>query len=274
MTEWLNGLGGGEFVTAERILSVVRALAAFVVGVLIARLVASAAARAVEGRLGRQESILTRRFVYYGLLALAVAVTLNQLGFHLGVLLGAAGVLSVALGFASQTSASNLISGLFLIAERPFVIGDIVTVDNVSGEVLSVDLLSVKIRTFDNLFVRIPNESIIKSRLTNVSHFPIRRLDLPIDVAYRSDLERVRDVLMAVAEQNPAVLEDPEPLVIFQAFGESGIRLQFSVWCTRDQFLSTRNSVLVGVKEALAEAGIEIPFPHRVVVSADPTRER
>jgi hypothetical protein len=91
-----------------------------------------------------------------------VAGALHQAGLKLGVLPGAAGILTVAIGFASQTSASNLISGLFVIAERPFVVGDIIRVAETTGEVLSVDLLSVKIRTFDNLYVRIPNEGIIR----------------------------------------------------------------------------------------------------------------
>ncbi|RXM22074.1 mechanosensitive ion channel, partial [Citrobacter sp. AAK_AS5] len=92
---------------------------------------------------------------------------------------------------------SNLISGLFLVMERPFVVGDVITVDDVTGEVLTIDMLSTKLRTFDNLYVRMPNETIIKSRVTNLTHFPIRRIDLRLGVAYREDLARVRAVLDA-----------------------------------------------------------------------------
>jgi hypothetical protein len=103
---------------------------------------------------------------------------MRQLGFDFTVLLGAAGIVTVAIGFASQTSASNLISGLFLVWRRRSGIGDIVTVDGVTGEVLSVDLLSTKLRTFDNLQVRIPNETMVKARITTLNRFPLRRVDL------------------------------------------------------------------------------------------------
>src|SRR5690606_3033117 len=129
------------------------------------------------------------------------------LGFSLSVLLGAAGVLSVALGFASQTSASNLISGLFLIGEQPFQLGDTIKVGNTTGEVLSIDLLSVKLRTFDNLYVRIPNESLIKSEMTNLTRFPIRRFDLLIGVAYKENISQVRQIMQNVADNNPLCMD-------------------------------------------------------------------
>ena len=113
---------------------------------------------------------------------------LRELGFKLSVLLGAAGVLTVAVGFASQTSASNIISGLFLLGERPFSVGDVIRVGSTTGEVLSIDLLSAKLRTFENLFVRIPNETLIKSEVTNLSRLPVRRLDLKIGIAYKEEV--------------------------------------------------------------------------------------
>jgi len=133
------------------------------------------------------------------------------MGFQLSVLLGAAGILSVAIGFASQTSASNLISGLFLIGEGPFAIGDFIRVGTTEGEVLSIDLLSVKLRTPDNLFVRIPNEQLIKSEVVNLTRFAIRRLNLAVGVAYKEDIPRVRHILMQVATDNPLCLNEPAP---------------------------------------------------------------
>jgi small-conductance mechanosensitive channel len=195
-------------------------------------------------------------------LALFVASALRELGFSLGVLLGAAGVLSVAIGFASQTSASNLISGLFLIGERPFGAGDVIKVGDTTGEVLSVDLLSVKLRTFDNLFVRIPNETLIKSEVTTLTRFPIRRFDLMVGVAYKEDIERVRAVLMEVAERNALCLDEPKPLFIFNGFGDSSLNIQFSVWAKRENFLDLRNSMQIEIKKAFDAEDIEIPFPH------------
>lgn len=272
MNDMLAGLGLAEILTPERLFGLVRALITLVVGVVIARLISSAVGRLSDKRASRQEAMLARRLVYYILLGLVLATSLHQLGFKLGVLLGAAGVLTVAIGFASQTSASNLISGLFLIAERPFVVGDLITVEGLTGEVLSIDMLSVKLRTFDNLFVRVPNEQIIKSTVTTLTRFPIRRFDLQISVAYKEDLAKVREVLFAVADRNPLSLDEPKPLMIFKGFGESGLEFQFSMWAKRENFLELRNTMQEAIKVAFDDNGIEIPFPHRTLYAGSATQ--
>jgi small-conductance mechanosensitive channel len=249
----------------------VRAFIVFVAGVVVARLVSDGVFRICERYLDTHRATLIRRATYYALLVLFVIMVLHELGFHLGVLLGAAGIVSVAVGFASQTSASNLISGLFLIGERPFGVGDIIKVGDTTGEVLSIDLLSVKLRTFDNLFVRLPNEQLIKSQLTTLTRFPIRRYDLQVGVAYKEDLVRVREVLMQVADDNPLCLEEPKPLFIFQGFADSALSIQFSIWAKRENFLDLRNSIAEDVKAAFDGAGIEIPFPHRTLYTGSVT---
>ena len=164
---------GGEFA-----LQILRAVVVAVLGLVVARLASAGLGRLAGRRASPHQMMLLRRGSFYLILALFLVSALHQLGFNLGVLLGAAGILTVAIGFASQTSASNLISGLFLLAEKPFAIGDTIRVGTTTGEVLSVDLLSVKLRTFDNLYVRIPNESLIKAEMTNLTKFPIRRLEI------------------------------------------------------------------------------------------------
>lgn len=272
MSAWWNETGLSGLMTPEQFMNLLRAILILISGLVVARLAGSVAGRTVGARLGKQESMVTRRLVFYGLMGLTLAATLNQLGFNLGVLLGAAGILTVAIGFASQTSVSNLISGLFLIAERPFVVGDVITIEGQTGEVLSIDLLSVKLRTFDNLMVRVPNESIIKTRVTNLTRFPLRRADLQIGVAYKENLTRVHDTLIRVAEANPLCLDEPEPLFIFTGYGDSALTMQFSVWGVRENFLNLRNSMYLEIKTAFDEAGIEIPFPHRTIYTGAVTQ--
>jgi small-conductance mechanosensitive channel len=252
-----------EFLRGEHALTVVRAILLLVAGFVLARLGSTGLARALGKYFSTHHLMLLRRATFYVVLALFAVSALRELGFSLAVLLGAAGVLSVALGFASQTSASNLISGLFLLAEQPFTVGDVITVGDTTGEVLSVDLLSVKLRTFDNLYVRIPNESMIKSEVKTLTRFPIRRFDAQIGVAYKENIGRVRDVLAEVADRNPLCLEEPQPLFIFLGYGDSAVNMQFSVWARRENWLDLRNSILQEIKEAFDAAGIEIPFPHR-----------
>ena len=235
------------------------------VGFTVAKLARRVLVRLLAHRLSTHQQVMIGRVGFYLVLLLFAVSALRELGFQLTALLGAAGILTVAIGFASQTSASNLISGLFLLAEHPFGIGDVVRIGGTTGEVLAIDLLSVKLRTFDNLYVRIPNETLIKSEVTTLTRFPIRRVDLPVGIAYKEDIDRVHDVLMAVADRNPLCLEEPKPLFIVLGFGESSIDLQFSVWTKRENFLDLKNSILIEIKRAFDHQGIEIPFPHRTL---------
>lgn len=260
-----------SFLTNERLLSVIRALMLFIIGIAIAKLVSSTLVKIIQSKVDNHRAMLLRRGSYYLILLLFLISALKELGFDLSVLLGAAGIFTVAIGFASQTSASNLISGLFLVAERPFSVGDVIRVGTTTGEVLSIDLLSVKLRTFDNLFVRLPNESLIKTEVTTLTRFPIRRADVLVGVAYKEDLKIVRRILNEVAEKNPLCLEEPKPVYIFQGFGDSSLNIQFSVWAKRENFLDLKNSIHEEIKNAFDVNGIEIPFPHRTLYTGSVT---
>ena len=251
-----------DVLQSDYMLSLVEATVKVVVGLILARVTSRGVPRLFK-QLDTNQEILLQRGIYYGILALFIASALQDLGFNLGILLGAAGILTVAIGFASQTSASNVISGLFLLGEKPFKVGDMILIDGTRGEVVSIDLLSVKLRTFDNLFVRIPNETVIKSEVTNIKRYPIRRYDMQVGVAYKEDMNKVRKVLLEVADRNPMCLEEPKPLIMFQGFEDSAQALQFSVWVRTENFLEFRGTIATEVKAAFDEAGIEIPFPHR-----------
>lgn len=269
MSDWIPELA--RIARDWNLMPAVRALMLLLAGVLVARGCAGISTRLSAERLSLHGSVLLRRGVFTGLLGLFFVSALHQLGFNLSVLLGAAGIVTVAIGFASQTSASNLISGLFLLGERPFSVGDVIKVGDTTGEVLSIDLLSVKLRTFDNLFVRIPNETLIKSQVTTLTRFPIRRYDLKVGVAYHEDIESVRATLMEVADRNPLCLDEPAPLFIFLGFGDSSLEIQFSVWAKRENFIDLRNGMHADVKNAFDRAGIEIPFPHRTLYRGSET---
>lgn len=252
----------------EQVAAGVRAAVKVAVGFVAARLGSHAVSRLFSTQTSVHQEILARRITFYVTFGLFIASALSELGFDLGILLGAAGILTVAIGFASQTSASNVISGLFLLGEKPFAVGDVIRVGSTTGEVLSVDLLSVKLRTFDNLFVRLPNETMIKSEIVNLQRFPIRRYDLQVGVAYKEDMRAVRDALAEVAEQNPLCLEEPAPMILFQGYGESSLNFQFSVWASQENYMEVRNAIPAEVKEAFDAHDIEIPFPHRTLVPA------
>jgi len=266
MNDWIEQLQ--QLATLQKGLVFARAALVLIVGFCIARFASRAVERLIRDRVEIGHQVLIRRLVFYTIVSLFAVATLHELGFNLSVLLGAAGVLSVAIGFASQTSASNLVSGLFLIGEGAFSIGDVIQVGGTTGEVLSIDLLSVKLRTFDNLYVRIPNETLVKSEVRTLTKFPIRRLDLKIGIAYREDIDRVHQVLLRVGEQNPLCLDEPTPLFLVLGFGDSSVDLQFSPWALKENFVELRNTIQREIKEAFDEEEIEIPYPHRAVIAA------
>lgn len=233
--------------------------------------VSFAIGRLLRNRQSPHYSVLLRKLVFYiGSVIILVSILL-ELGFDLTGLLATAGVATLAIGFAAQTSLSNLISGLFLIGEKPFQIGDLIRVNDILGVVESIDLLSIKIRTLDNLFVRIPNESMIKNPVTTVTRYPIRRMDLDIGVAYKEDVGRVMEILRELAGANPYALDDPEPLLLFNNFGDSALQIRFGLWFEKSNYLNLRNSILKDIKERFDEEGIEIPFPHMTVYTGSAT---
>lgn len=256
---WRNAL-----IDPSVLFPVLQAVILLAVGYAAARLARFAVVKGLTS-LNVQQRMLAQRGAFWGVLTLFAVSALRELGFEFGVLLGAAGIVTIALGFASQTSASNLISGLFLVLERAIEVGDVIRVDGFTGEVVSIDLLSTQLRTFDNLLVRIPNETMVKTQITNLNRLPIRRVDLQVGVGYGSDLDEALRCLQEAARREPLILEEPPPMVIAQGFGTSSIDYQFSVWTRTDQFLEVRNALQRAVKRHFDEGGIEIPFPQRTL---------
>lgn len=251
-----------EFLSPERLLPFVRVIFLVLIGIPVVYLISKASRRYLTRRFSAQQGMITGKMIKYGGLVIIFIMVLRELGFELAPLLGAAGIVGIAIGFASQTSVSNVISGLFLIAEQPFVVGDVIRAGSTTGQVLSIDILSIKLRTFDNQFVRIPNETILKSEVVNITRFPIRRADLMVSVAYKEDLGQVKQILKEIARQHPLCLQEPEPLIIFEAFGASSIDLKFAVWATKEDWLKVKNEIQEEIKRRFDAEGIEIPFPH------------
>lgn len=260
-----------EWLSDPALRSIVRVLFLVLIVMPIIYAVAAFVRRIIERRFSKQSGmLLAKAIAYTGFLLVAVAV-LNEFGFQLGALLGAAGIAAIAIGLAAQTSLSNIISGVFLISEKTFKVGDLIRVGDDVGFVLSIDLLSVKIRAVDNRFIRIPNEDIIKARLVNLTHFPIRRIDIAVGVAYKEDPKRVINVLREIASDFPLCLDQPEPSILFKKFGDSSLDFNFGIWCVRTDYNEVKNSILTTIKTRFDEEGIEIPFPHLTIYAGTTT---
>lgn len=250
------------FFTPARMQQLLVVLIVVACGLIIIKILTTLARRVTRRYLSQQYDMLIRKAIRYTGFVIILFIVLRLLGVKITALLGAAGIIGIAIGFASQTSMSNLISGLFLVSEKPFEIGDVIKVGDKTGIVLSIDLLSVKIKTFDNQYIRIPNQMLLAGELTNVTRFPIRRMDIKLSVAYKTDINRLRQVLKEIAAKNPHCLDEPEPLIVFTNFGDSALEFLYGVWFYKTDFLTLKNSIMQEIKESFEAEGIEIPFPH------------
>lgn len=257
-----------EFLELLRSRTAVRGLMVVLIilcGLLAAGVLSRAITRVAKKHFAVHQAMLIKRFSYYLLVALTVITALNEAGINLSVVIGAAGVASVAIGFASQTSMSNLISGIFMIIEKPFMIGDTIKVGATTGEVISMGLLSTLLKTGDNVMVRIPNENLMKSEISNVTRFEMRKFDIAIGVGYGVNLGEVRTLLIQAAKSTDVLLKDPAPAVQFERFSESSMDLVISCWSRQDKLAEAKFAVAQAVKTALEGANIAMPYPQRVI---------
>ena len=260
-----------SFFTEDFLVNLLRAGLYLVAGFVILRLVILILRRILKKRVSEQTKMLTVKVINYAGIAILLVIVLLEFGVNLTPILGAAGILGLAIGIASQASLSNVISGLFLVSEKPFAVGDVITVGDKTGIVVSIDALSVKIRTFSNLYVRIPNEKIVSGEVTNITRYPIRRMDFSVSVAYKEDLQRVKEILAEIARENARVLDEPTPFIMFTDFADSGISLTFGVWFQKIDYVDVRNSVAFDIKRRFDAEGIERPFPHRTIYTGSAT---
>lgn len=197
--------------------------------------------------------------------ALVLVEGLRGIGVDVVSILGAAGVAGVAIGFASQTALSNLISGAFLVSERSFKMGDYIQTGSEEGTVESINLLSVYLRRSDNTLVRVPCEMLIKNPVRNLTGAAMRRIDFNIGVDYSCNLTEVKRIIVAVIEKQPELLNTPAPVVTFSGFGDSALNLHIGAWCRTEVYHSVRYEFATALLAAFAEHGINIPFPIRAV---------
>ncbi|MEY2510064.1 MAG: potassium-dependent mechanosensitive channel [Verrucomicrobiota bacterium] len=199
-------------------------------------------------------------------LVIGIFIVLENTGIHLGALTVFAGAVGVGIGFGLQNIASNFISGLVILAERPITIGDRVEVAGVVGQVQQIRARSTVILTNDNIAMIVPNSKFIDSPVTNWTYGDPRvRFRVPIGVAYGSDVNKVREALIAAGRSNSHVLEDPAPSVFLNKFGESSIDFELVVWSSEMSHRPSRfkSDLNFAIEEKLREAGIAIPFPQR-----------
>src|SRR5213596_1401029 len=199
-------------------------------------------------------------------LVVGVLIVLENTGIHLGALAVFAGAVGVGVGFGLQNIASNFISGLVILAERPITIGDRVEVAGIVGRVQQIRARSTVIMTSDNIAMIVPNSKFIDSPVRNWHYGDERvRFRLPVGVAYGSDVNKVREALIAAAREHSATLNDPEPTAFLEKFGDSTIDFELVAWTQEMSYKPRRyrSDLNFLIYKHLTGAGIEIPNPQR-----------
>lgn len=237
----------------------------FLGGIILIRLIQIFFLKIIFRKSNLQSQMMIKKIVNYTGFLLLLIIVLSELGISLTALLGAAGILGLAIGVASQKSLGNIISGFFMVTEKSFEIGDVITVGDKTGIVHSVTLLSVMLKTFDNLLIRIPNETLISTDIINITKFPIRRMDIVVSVGYKSDMDIVLKTLTRIGKENIFCLDDPAPMILITSLADSGIVIKFGVWFDKSQYIETRNSVMSDILNKFRKENILIPFPQITV---------
>ncbi len=221
--------------------------------------------RTLKEKMKEEHLEVVNKIIYYGIIVIAILSVLPKLGIALSGLLVAGGILGIAIGFASKSVIGNLISGIFLIIERPVKIGDGVSVGDISGVVEDIHILSTVIRTWDGLYVRVPNEKMFTSNIINYVAHPVRRFEYKIGIRYQDDAEKAVKVINKILEAHPFVLKNPSPNIFVEELGDNSVNINIRIWTPSQVWMKTKMELLWKIKKELEKNGIEIPFQQRVV---------
>lgn len=217
---------------------------------------------------------LLRKTLKYSTLIIASLMALQTLGIEVTAALAGMGIAGLAISLAARDTIANIISGIFIIIDQPFTVGDRIEVWNTPqgtstwGDVIDIGLRSTKIRTTDNLVVVIPNAEIAKRDIINYTAIsPQIRIRIPVGISYDSDLKKAEKIMLEVAREMEGVLKNPEPKVVVKEFGESSINLELRVWienARKRRYIFSEISKRI--KKEFDKHGIEIPYPKRHII--------
>jgi len=219
----------------------------------------------LQGRVSRDIAVIVSRAVSYTIYTLGVIAALSQLGVNVNVFLLAGGVAGIVIGFASQTIAANLLSGIFLYLDRPFKQGEPVEINGIGGILHDISVFSTKIRRWDGVLVRIPNEEVFKSVIEMPSRSLARRIEHKIPLPQEADVEKARNAILKSLETHSLVLAEPKPEIYIESLGEYGTLITVRYWTPSKKWFDARMSVIEAIRGALKEEGIEVAAPRRIV---------
>lgn len=249
------------WLTGARALQVAEGIAAFAVGLVAVKWLQGALEKGLQKKMPKGMARSISKLSYYVLLFLVALLALDVAGFEIQSLLVAGGVAGVAVGFASQKTVSNLISGLFLYVDRPFDVGDSVEISGTGGMVLEIKPLSTRIRTWDGPIVRLPNEKVFGAEITNYKKIAARRMQFDVGIGYGSSVKTAIESMRDVLDKDPYVLQSPSPSLYLSKLGDSAKIITVKAWAPISKFYTVKHRILEALYDRLVSEGVEIPNP-------------
>ena len=249
------------------------ALVIFLVAILFSKAIAIYLRRHLRERLEADSREVFIKAFSYVIIGIALLTVLPILGVDPSGLLVAGGILAIVLAFASQSIVGNLVSGVFLMVERPIKIGDSVHIEGVTGYVEDIHLISTTLRTLDGIFVRIPNEKVFTANIINYLANPARRFKYEVGIRYSDDADKAIDIITKLIEDEPLALVNPAPLVFVKELGDNSVNISVRVWSPSTEWWSLCTILLWKIKKGLEAQGIEIPFPQQPLWFANPLEQ-
>ena len=207
------------------------------------------------------------QIIRYFILVITIAIGLEMMGFQLTVLLAGSAALLVGIGLGMQNLFNDFISGIILLADASVKVNDVVEVDGLVARVQAINLRTSLVQTRDEKYIILPNSILTGSKLINWTHQKdLSRFDVTVGVAYASDVDKVRNILIAAAKEHPMVSKEREPRARLLNFGDSSINFEVLFW-TDEVFgvENTKSDIRIAICQAFRDQGVEIPFPQRVV---------
>ncbi|MEM8853451.1 MAG: mechanosensitive ion channel family protein, partial [Pseudomonadota bacterium] len=250
-------------------INIVIALVVLFVGWRLARLAQSLFERWIE-RSDHMDPIVEQflsSLLYYGLLVILLIIALNLFGVQTASLIAVLGAASLAIGLALQGSLTSLAAGVMIILIRPFKIGDYVEINGHAGTVKTITLFLTELATYDNVQKLLPNSEVWGNTVTNYSVYATRLLDIEVGIDYEDDIEAGLKVLRDLGEGHDQVLAEPAPNAFASDLGESSVDLTLRIWVAASDYWPLKRELTKAAKEAIEEAGLSIPYPHRQIVS-------
>lgn len=208
-------------------------------------------------------------FINYALKVLLFVTVITQLGVKTSSLIAILGAAGLAIGLALQGSLSNFAGGILLLVFKPFKVGDWISTQGTEGSVKQITVFSTKLNTFGNQEVIIPNGSLSNGSIINYSSEPNRRDNFKIGIGYTSDLKKAKDLLLELCNNHELVLQEPAPVCVVDELGDFSVNLSLRYWTKRQDFWTVRFHIIEETKLTFDANGIEIPFPHQVMVSEE-----